>query len=140
MQRTGAVLNSVGPSAPGVWLVSVDGIPRPGHFLEVWYYLHLLWERGREGIVFFRLLGYITLLPGAFKTAVLCTLTILHSLKVLKYQYSLFNTISRAMHVSDTHVQVISCSQDADVCPINCAFARICSPGLNAVVDWGSDA
>lgn len=95
---------------------------------------------GRKGIAFFRLLGYITLLPGAFKTAVLCTLTILRSLKVLKYQYSLFNTISRAMHVSDTHVQVISCSQDADVCPINCAFARICSPGLNAVVDWGSDA
>lgn len=59
----------------------------------------------REGIAFFRLLGCITLLPGALERAVLCSLTVLHSLKLLKYQYSLFYTICKAMYVSDTQVQ-----------------------------------
>lgn len=60
---------------------------------------------GREGTAFFRLLGYVTLLPGALKRTVLCSLTILHSLKLFKYQYSLFYTICKAVYVSDTHVQ-----------------------------------
>lgn len=95
---------------------------------------------GREGIAFFRLLGCITLLPGALKAAVLCSLTVLHSLKLLKYQYRLFYTICKVLYVSDTHVQVISCSQDIDACPRTLHLLEFTIPGFNAVVDWGSNA
>lgn len=56
MQQTGAVLNSVGPS--GTWCLTClcrccdHGIPRPGHFLEVWYHLYLPWQRGGRKLNF----------------------------------------------------------------------------------------
>lgn len=56
MQQTRAVLNSVGPS--GTWCLAClrrccdHGIPRPSLFLEVWYYLHLPWQKGGRELHF----------------------------------------------------------------------------------------
>lgn len=59
----------------------------------------------------------------------------------LQYQYSLFHTICKALYVSEvSDVQVISCSQDGDACPRTLHFLEFAIPGLNAVIDWGSNA
>lgn len=148
MQQTGVVLNSVRPS--GTWCLTClhrccdHIIPRPGQFLEVWYYLHLPWQSGGGNLIFQTLGMYH---PAARSTQdsssfqLDCTALTQAPVLKLRYQYSLFHTICKALYVSEvSDVQVISCSQDGDACPRTLHFLEFAIPGLNAVVDWGSNA
>lgn len=81
MQRTGAVLNTAWVlQAPGVWLVFVGAATMASQGQVIFWRYGIICvcfgtERG-EGTAFSRLLDCITLLPGAFKSAFLCSLTL----------------------------------------------------------------